>query len=115
MKIESIEGWDKRANGTCLQGYINGSFQELVDTLGPPIGGHDEYKTDAEWLLILNDNTAATIYNYKTGQNYLGEDGEDVEDITTWHVGGKSSDVVYLLDGHFEEVGAHLSITSDRW
>lgn len=115
MKIESIKGWDKRANGTCLQGYINGSFQELVDAFGPPIGGNDEYKTDAEWLLILNDKTVATIYNYKTGRNYLGEDGQDVEDIGTWHVGGKSSEAVYLLDDHFEEVGARLSITSDRW
>jgi hypothetical protein len=61
MKFESIEGWDKRANGTCLQGYINGSYHELVDAFGPPISGNDEYKTDAEWLLILNDTRTVRI------------------------------------------------------
>ena len=114
LKIESIEGWDKRANGTCLQGYINGSYYELVDAFGPPIGGTDEYKTDAEWLLILNDDVVATIYNYKSGKNYLGANGLNVEDIDRWHIGGKSSEGLLLLDEYFEDNSIRLSIDMSR-
>ncbi|MAF26015.1 hypothetical protein CL634_10660 [bacterium] len=115
MEIESIKGWDKRANGTCLRGYITGDYNLLVETFGPPIGGNDEYKTDAEWLLVLNDKVVVTIYNYKTGRNYLGDSGQDVEDITDWHVGGKSSEGLLLLDEYFEDNKIRLQTTLDRF
>ena len=114
MKFESIEGWDKRANGTCLQGYINGSYHELVDAFGPPISGNDKYKTDAEWLLILNDEVVVTIYNYKSGKNYLGANGLNVEDIDRWHVGGKNTQGLLLLDEHFEDEGVRISVELGR-
>lgn len=74
-------------NWTSLQGYIQSPYEDLKKLFGDPMEG-DGFKVDAEWNVRFEDGTVATIYNYKTGRNYLGADGLDVEDITEWHVGG---------------------------
>ena len=84
------------AGGTCLQGYIDANYADLCEKLGPHSNG-DEYKVDAEWVLRFSDGTIATVYNYKDGKNYCGEDGLDVDDITEWHVGGRSQRAVELV------------------
>ena len=114
MKIESIEGYDKRVNGTSLRGYINGDYSSLVEAFGDPIADGDDYKTDAEWILVLNDDVVVTIYNYKSGKNYLGANGLNVEAMDRWHVGGKSSEGLLLLDTYFEESGIRLGVELDR-
>ena len=85
------------ADGTCLQGYIGADYNILCEILGAH-GKGDEYKVDAEWVLRFSDGTIATIYNYKDGKNYCGEDGLDVEDICEWHVGGRSKRAVELVE-----------------
>ena len=120
-KFVSHPGWHKDANGTSLSGYIEGSYNDLVDVFGPPLADTDEYKVDAEWNITVEDvNTGEkkdffTIYNYKTGRNYLGKDGQDVEDITTWHVGSKKTTTVWHIDEHFEDKGVRLSVKSSRF
>ena len=76
--------------GTSLQGYIYATYADLVAAFGEPHTNGDGYKVDAEWILQFADGTIATIYNYKDGKNYMGDDGEAVESITDWHVGGTS-------------------------
>ena len=77
------------ANGTSLQGYIEVKYSKLAEIFGHPNNSeYDDYKSDAEWVIAFNDGTVATIYNYKDGKNYRGDQGLDVEDITHWHVGG---------------------------
>ena len=84
-------------NGTCLQGEINITFAQLVKVFGAPTWSADELdKSDAEWDGSI-DGQVFTIYNYKDGINYLGNKGKAVEDITDWHIGGKTKDVVILL------------------
>ena len=78
-------------NGTSLKGYVNTDYSTLVEVFGPPHSDGDGYKVDAEWCLQFSNGVVATIYNYKDGQNYCGEDGLLVEDITEWHIGGKSA------------------------
>jgi len=85
--------------GGSLQGYINISYAKLVEALGEP-GESDGYKTDAEWSVEFVGGDIASIYNYKDGRNYLGEEGLAVEDITEWHIGGTSKDVVRYLTSH---------------
>jgi len=75
--------------GTSLDGYVTRTLAEMVEAFGEPhrhVEGGD--KTDAEWVLRFDDGTIATIYNYKDGKNYLGDEGLAVEDIAEWHIGG---------------------------
>ena len=76
-------------NGTCLQGYITCPFKKLVETFGNPMTG-DFDKTDAEWNITFDDGTIATIYNWKNGKNYCGDEGQEIEEITDWNIGGYS-------------------------
>jgi hypothetical protein len=92
MNFKTFNEWDNRFNGTSLAGHVETTFAELVSVFGEPIDGDD--KTDAEWLVEFEDGTLATIYNYKDGINYNGEDGTPVEYITDWHVGGKNGNSV---------------------
>lgn len=83
-KIVSIN--DADPSGTSLQGYLYSSYKNIVKVYGLPLEG--DYKTDAEWIIKWEDGLIGTIYNWKNGKNYLGEDGLEVEDITEWNIGG---------------------------
>lgn len=84
-------------SGTCLQGRIEVPYKTLVEVFGEP-GLGDGYKVDAEWDIRFDNNTedgiVATIYNWKNGKNYCGDQGMDVKDITDWHVGGFSKEAL---------------------
>lgn len=100
-KAQVIPNKSINPSGTHLIGYIDASYAQLVKTFGKPNGTHDKYKVDAEWYL---DTPAgiATIYNYKTGKNYCGSEGLAVEEITDWHIGGKSKALVrYIKEALF--------------
>lgn len=84
---------DAEIGGTFYVGEIETPYQHIVDTFGAAHDRLDHGKTDAEWILMTPDGVA-TLYNWKDGHAYLGDDGTDVEDITTWHIGGRSAAVV---------------------
>lgn len=85
-------------SGTYLQGYVYCSYAQLVKVFGEPCSNAgDGYKIDVAWHLTFEDGTVATIYNYKTGKNYLGSDGEAVENIKDWHIGGFKEKAVELV------------------
>lgn len=87
---------DTDIDGTCLQGQIAANYDDLVRAFGPPMAG-DDYKTDAEWVVRVNETTA-TIYNWKNGRSYLGADGIPTEQITCWNIGGRSHEAVRLVE-----------------
>lgn len=97
MKFKTHNETDVQVVGTHLQGYIYCGYDRLVEVFGEPTGG-DGYKVDAEWDIEFEDGKVATIYNYKDGVNYLGEDGEEVETIREWHIGGLTKEVEYRID-----------------
>lgn len=80
---------DLDINDTSYQGNVTATYQELCDLFGTPHDG-DGYKTDAEWDVQFSDGTVATIYNWKDGINYCGDDGTPTKKIKEWHVGGKT-------------------------
>jgi len=80
-------------SGTFKVGNLDCPYSDLVACFGQPMDG-DEYKTDAEWWIQFDDGEIATIYNYKNGHNYLGDDGCDTVDIDEWSIGGKHPEVV---------------------
>jgi hypothetical protein len=85
-----------------LQGEMDISYAELVDVFGPPNSVGDEHKIDAYWRIVIND-VYCTIYNYKTGKNYLGKRGLAVELIRDWHIGGQSEDAVRAVLAAIEQ------------
>lgn len=80
--------------GTGLVGEFCLPYAKLVDLFGPPTTG-DGYKTDAEWHLLFEDGTIATVYNWKNGVNYCEEDGLPIEEMTDWHVGGHDATAMH--------------------
>lgn len=107
MQYNVLTGRDiSKTNGTCLQGYIAADYKDLVNLFGEP-GIGDEYKIDAEWCLEFADGTIATIYNWKDGKNYNGDEGKAVDEITEWHIGGKSDRAVMAVQ---EVVGTEIQI-----
>ena len=101
MKLEKNNNMD----GTHLVGQVETTYKNLVEKLGPP---HYDYKTSdkltdnkisVEWnLRFPKTNDVVTIYNWKDGKNYLGDDeGDEVKNITDWHIGGYNSKVVTMI------------------
>ena len=77
-----------KANGTSLQGYIQTTFDKLVELLGEPLKGSDDCKTTAEWIVEV-EGQVATIYDWKLQST--------PKDLYNWHVGGRSLQVIEHL------------------
>ena len=69
------------ANRTCLQGYVEAYYHQLVEVFGEPEGGGD--KTTVEWCLQFEDGTIATIYDWKEYETPIG--------LYHWHIGGHNN------------------------
>lgn len=85
FKVLSIEDADE--SGTSLQGYINATYSQLLETLGKPTydepSGDD--KVQVEWVVEFNDNIF-TIYDWKTGSREYTEN-----ELMEFNVGGTTS------------------------
>lgn len=82
------------AFGSGLLASLDIAYASLVRVFGVPNKGESgDQKVACEWILRTPDGVA-TIYNYKSGKNYLGASGLDVEEIRDWHIGGRNSAVV---------------------
>ncbi len=97
MKFKTHNEKTIQIGGTSLQGSIYITYNELKKKFGKPSNG-DGYKIDAEWDIEFDNGMVATIYNYKDGKNYNGKEGTPKTKITDWHVGGKTNEVLDLLD-----------------
>lgn len=83
-------------NLTCLQGEIHLSFQDLVDIFGQPEDISSTGKSDVQWAIEI-DGVVATIYNWKNGPAYTGDDSIEVERIHEWNIGGHSQSAVMIV------------------
>jgi hypothetical protein len=101
-----IQNGNTNIDGTHLQGYIECSYDDLVNTFGTPtIEGGMETKIEVEWELTFIESTrtddnheVVTIYNWKNGKRYCGEEeGLEVQDIKQWHIGGHRRYAVDLV------------------
>ena len=82
-------------NGTCLQGYIETTYDELVNVFGQPTELEGD-KVTVEWILQFSDGTVATIYDWKLSKTPTG--------YYPWHIGGKSQRAVELVTQTFNKV-----------
>lgn len=71
-----------RANGTSLQGYVTTTYDELVELLGDPLPGSADGKSTCEWILEFEDDSIATIYDWKLSST--------PKNLYSWQVGGVS-------------------------
>ena len=79
--------------GTCGQGEISCTYWQLLSAFGEP-DRRDDYKTQVEWT-VMTPAGIAVIYDWKQGDDYLGEgNGTPVECITEWSVGGQNKEVI---------------------
>lgn len=96
MKYEAQKDF-RLVSGTHLQGEMIISYDSLVHLFGQPLDG-DGYKTQAEWVIQFEDGTVATIYDWKLGACYLGEDeGIPAMEVDSWHIGGRSQHAYNLV------------------
>jgi hypothetical protein len=75
-------------DGTCLQGYIETTYDELVKVFGKPTKLRGD-KITVEWTLQFLDGTVASIYDWKLSETPMG--------VYNWHIGGKSQHAVNLV------------------
>ena len=75
--------------GTHGQGSVWARHEELKALFGEPWEG-DGYKTRLEWVILFDDGTCATIYDWK-------QRGLPVEEVTDWSVGGHTTHAVRLV------------------
>lgn len=78
-----------RVSGTHLQGYIEANFDDLVKVFGEPAYG-DGSKVFNEWSLMFEDNTVATIYDWKESDAFVSVATPNY----MWHIGGFTKDAV---------------------
>jgi len=91
-------------NGTSVRGFLICNYQELVDRFGKPLSaGFDDSKSDAEWHIKFEDGAVATIYNWKNGRNYLGDEGLYPWEIMNWNIGGDRIGIESRIKGLIRE------------
>jgi hypothetical protein len=76
-------------NGTCLQGYIETTYDELVNVFGKPTELKGD-KTNVEWVIRFSDGTVASIYDWKLSETPMG--------VYRWHIGGRSQRAVTCVN-----------------
>lgn len=78
------------------KGEIRAKFNKLVSVFGQPTEQSYEFgeKVDCEWVIEFEDGMVATIYNWKNGKSYLGDDGLEIAEINHWMVGGHQNSVI---------------------
>ena len=74
--------------GTSLQGYVTTTYAQLAKTFGQPYD-YGDGKTRAEWDIVFEDGTVATVYDWKCY--------EPIEDVAEWNIGGHDGRAVELV------------------
>ena len=101
IKMTKIERNKNDMNGSHLVGQIKTTYKNLYDKFGHPhfvASDFGDGKIDVEWSLKFPwTSDVCTIYNWKNGKNYLGDKGQEVENITNWNIGGYNSKVVPMI------------------
>ena len=107
VTMKPLDDWTK-INGTHKQGGFIMPYSVLVDALGEP---HQRFtpetgdKVDVEWAFEFGNGDVVTVYNWKNGKVYLGDDGYEPHQMTEWHVGGLFQSVLHSLT---EEINNRL-------
>ncbi len=99
-------------HSSSYQEAIDASYDKLVRLFGVPTINGDDDKVDAEWVIMDAQGRAIHIYNYKDGQNYLGDQGILTKNLRDWHIGAATPTEAYLfvtdMFNHKEDLQAFI-------
>ena len=101
MEIKYINNTQIQTWGTSGKGSFICNYITLVRVLGEPLKGSDDFKTQVEWEIEYKDGTITTIYDWKQGKCYLGEEeGIEPNEVICWNIGGNhgTNSVEHLKD-----------------
>ena len=88
MKFKTHNDTKINTNRTSLAGEIEATFEQLLTAFGTPLGQSPDNKVDVEWHVEVDEHDGPiTIYNWKDGVAYLGDEGKNPADILVWHIG----------------------------
>lgn len=92
---------NKSADGTSYQTEVKATYADLVALLGMPhINGSADGKIRAEWRYELGlGKWIVTLYDYK--------DGNDIRNVTDWHIGAKQKAIAELFKMYIEQTIAN--------
>lgn len=107
MHFDVAKDWGEiDTNGTCLQGHIKASMQQIKLVFGEPsyIGDIDG-KIRCEWLIEFYDDEedeyiTATIYDWK--------DDKPIPWVNDWHVGGYTYRAMECIEHEFNMRGIEV-------
>jgi len=118
VTIEAEATMDAGLNstGTSLQGRIEADYEDIVAVFGKPsIEGSPDNKVDIEWKgIIWPIGAMFTIYNYKDGPAYLGDEGTPIEKIRDWHIGAKRRGAADLVERYFYAAACAAALFSSE-
>lgn len=82
--------------GTCLQGYISATYQQLVAVFGEPdyTDPSGDGKVNTEWEMYTEEYGPVTIYDWK---DYDGGARSRSGEVYEWHIGGKQKSAVWYI------------------
>ena len=98
--------------GTCLQGYITATREQLATVFGAPNSG-DDYKFFFHWNIEITENdgtkTVATIYDWKYDRIV------SLDEIVEWNIGGYNHEATRLIeDALCSKLGLRVTYTKAR-
>lgn len=97
-QLASTKNHQKRmSEGGGYLATIEVSYADLFAAFGKPSKG-DEYKTEAEWIILFPKNQKIAIYNYKNSKSYASSN-PDIEKVTEWNIGGCNGALVDKILG----------------
>jgi len=83
VNVTTTIGWrvvEHKSKAGGFVGYIDATYDRLIELLGKPKGSNPFGKVKAEWVVRFTTGDEFYIYDFKSNK--------EPEDRTYWHVGG---------------------------
>jgi len=97
LKLEELSD---QLDNTHLVGEITVNRMHIERAFGEPtFYGSSDDKVTVEWVIVFDDGTVATIYDWKRYD--LGS--PLIDEMYSWHIGGKNYEAMYLVKQALEK------------
>ncbi len=109
FKVKKLRKNTKKLKESLYVGTIWITYFQLVEIFGKPtIIYKEKHFSQCEWFLKIN-NLPLRIYNWKSGKNFLGEDGKNNDEIIVWDIGSSNKYARLIIVKYIEYKGGKWS------